>query len=186
MLTQNHEAPDTCCHVLSPHEQKLADDIAGRQGYRAGRDRIYNMLDKVSGVTPKIDVERGKYFTESMKETEGEMLCLRWAKALAHIAKNIDIYIDENNLLVGRAGAKPGRYGILFPELDGNIYEAALKGLKERAESPFDYDEEDARVMVEEIAPYWEGKTFFEDLTKALPKETYDLTYDQELSLIHI
>ena len=174
------DAPDACCHVMSPHEQKLADDRAGRKGYREGRERIYSILDGVSGVTPKIDVERGKYFTESMKETEGEMLCLRWAKALKHIAENIDVYIDDHNLLVGRAGAKPGRYGILFPELDGNIYAAALKGLKERAESPFDYDEEDARVMTEEIAPYWEGKTFFEDLTKALPEDTYKLTYDKE------
>ena len=31
------ETPDACCHVLSPHEQKLADDRAGRKGYRQGR-----------------------------------------------------------------------------------------------------------------------------------------------------
>ena len=142
----DNEAPDSCCHVLSPHEQKLADDSAGRKGYRVGRERIYNILDGVSGVIPKIDVQRGKYFTESMRETEGEMLCLRWAKAEMHIAKNIDIYIDDNNLLVGRAGSKPGRYGILFPELDGNIYADALKNLKDRDVSPFDYDEEDVRV----------------------------------------
>lgn len=176
-FTENNEV---CCRTLSPHEQKLADDRAGRTGFKAGRERIYAMLDAFSGTTPKIDVERGKYFTESMKETEGQMLTLRWAKALRHIAENIDIYIDDHNLLAGRAGAKPGRYGILFPELDGNIYEAALKGLKDRVESPFDYDEEDARVMTEEITPYWRGKTFFEDLTKALPADTYKLTYDKE------
>ena len=62
----DNEAPDSCCHVLSPHEQKLADDSAGRKGYRVGRERIYNILDGVSGVIPKIDVQRGKYFTESM------------------------------------------------------------------------------------------------------------------------
>lgn len=177
-LDENHQ--ETCCHLLSPHEQKLEDDRLGRQGYRLGRERVYLMLDAFSGTTPKIDVERGKYFTESMKETEGQMLILRWAKALKHIAENINIYIDDHNLLVGRAGAKPGRYGILFPELDGNIYKAALEGLKHRTESPFDFDEEDARIMVEEITPFWQNKTFFDALSKALPPETYKLTYDKD------
>ncbi len=180
----NLKSSEACCHILSPHEQKLADDIAGKKGYREGRERVYGILDRFSGTTPKIDVERGLYFTQSMKETEGEMLILRWAKALMHIAENMSIYIEPDNLLVGRAGGKEGRYGILFPELDGNIYEEALKGMKDREVSPFDYEEEDARIMVEEICDYWKGKTFFDDLTKALPEDTYKLTYDKRDPMI--
>lgn len=174
------EMKDDCCRVLSPHEQKLEDDKTGKDAYRKGRERIYRILDSFSGTTPKIDVERGKYFTESMKETEGELLTLRWAKALMNIAQKMSITIEDDNLLVGRAGGKEGRYGILFPELDGNIYPEALKGLKDRTESPFDYTEEDARIMTEEISPYWADKTFFQDLAKSLPEETYKLTYDKE------
>lgn len=186
MSVMNFEQKTTeaCCHILSPHEQKLADDLAGKKGYRQGRERVYDILDKFSGTVPKIDVERGLYFTQSMKETEGEMLILRWAKALMHIAKNMTIYIEEGNPLVGRAGGKSGRYGILFPEMDGNIYEEALKGMKSRNVSPFDFDEEDARVMVEEICHYWQGKTFFDDLTRALPEETYKLTYSKENPMV--
>ena len=54
----------------------------------------------------------------------------------------------------------------------------AIEQLPKRVESPFDISAEDVRVTVEEIAPYWKGKTFHEDLAKALPKETLKLTYD--------
>ena len=109
--------------------------------------------------------------------TEGQPLILRWSKALQHIANNLTIYIDEDQLLVGRAGY-PGRYGILYPELDGDFLDLAMELLPTRTESPFDISAEDAKVVIEEIAPYWKGKTFHESLTKALPKETAKLTYD--------
>lgn len=179
MKTVNNDNPELCCRVLSPHEQNLADEQAGKNAYRAGRERIYAILDRFKNQTPKIDVERGYYFTQSMKETEGEMLNLRWAKALMNVARNMTVYIEEDNLLVGRAGGKSGRYGILFPELDGAIYRDAVAALKDR-EAPFDYTAEDVRIMDEEIAPYWEGKTYFEDLQKALPEDTFNVTYNPD------
>ncbi len=44
------------------------------------------------GTKPQIDIERGLYFTESFKQTEGQPLNLRWAKALMHYAKNATVY----------------------------------------------------------------------------------------------
>ncbi|MDF2505762.1 MAG: pyruvate-formate lyase, partial [Clostridium sp.] len=92
------------------------------------------------------------------------------------------IYIDENQLIVGRSGYE-GKYGILYPELDGDFLDLAIKQLPNRTESPFDISKEDADIIVNEIAPYWKGKTFHEDLAKALPKETVKFTYDPKDSL---
>ena len=128
-------------------------------------------LESFNTHRPILDVERAKYFTESMKETEGEPLVLRWSKALLHIAKNMTVYIDDDNLLVGRGG-QPGRYGMLFPELDGDFLDVAIEQLPSRVESPFNISQADADIVINEIAPYWKGKTFHENLTKALPKET--------------
>lgn len=164
------------CSVLSPHEQRVQEEIQGIENHY-GRERVYNILDHIKSNRPRIDVERAKYFTESFKETEGQPLTLRWAKALKHIAENITIYIDDQQLLVGRAGYS-GRYGILYPELDGDFLDLAIKELPSRTESPFNISLEDAQVIFDEIAPYWKGKTFHEDLTKALPPETLKLTYD--------
>ena len=97
---------ETNCAVLSPQEYRLQEELAGRDIY-AGRKRPYEILKSIQTLRPIIDVERAKYFTESMKETEGQMLILRWAKAMRHIAENITVYIDPKQLLVGRSGAVP-------------------------------------------------------------------------------
>lgn len=168
----------SCC-VLSPQEVRIEEELKGIKK-TFGRERPYKILKEVQTQRrPIIDVERAKYFTESMKQTEGQPLILRWAKAMKHIAENITVYIDKDNLLVGRAGC-PGRYGILYPELDGDFLDLAVKELPKRVESPFNISEEDVRIVVEEIAPYWKGETYHEALAKALPEDTLKLTYDPE------
>jgi pyruvate formate-lyase/glycerol dehydratase family glycyl radical enzyme len=166
-----------CCEVLSPQEKRLQEEFLGKENeYLKSRSRVYKILQSFQGLKPRIDVERAKYFTESMVTTEGQPLVLRWAKAMKRIAENITVYIDDDQLLAGRAGCS-GRYGILYPELDGDFLDLAIEQLPGRTESPFSITDEDARVAVEEIAPYWKGKTFHEALSVALPEETLRMTY---------
>jgi Pyruvate-formate lyase len=141
--------------------------------------RAANLLRGFRDARPSIDVERGLYFTQSFRETEGEPLILRWAKALYFYARNATVYIDEGQLIVGRAG-KPGRYGLLYPELDGDILDDAVKSLPHRESSPFDVTADEIKVIAEEISPYWKGKTFHEALVKALPYGTKKLTYNDD------
>ena len=173
---------ETNCAVLSPQEYRLQEEQAGRDIY-TGRMRPYKILKSIQTLRPIIDVERARYFTESMKQTEGQMLILRWAKAMHHIAANITVYIDDNQLLVGRSGAQ-GRYGILYPELDGDFLGLALEEMPKRVGAPFSISEADAKIVVEDIAPYWMGKTYHESLTKALPDETLKLTYEPSNPLL--
>jgi formate C-acetyltransferase len=169
-----------CCEVLSPQEQRLRDEFLGKENeYLKSRTRVHGILKGFEGLRPTIDIERAKCFTESLKKTEGQPLVLRWAKAMKHIAENITVYIDDHQLLVGRAGAH-GRYGILYPELDGDFLDLAVEQLPKRVESPFNISEADARIVVEEISPYWKGKPFHEALARALPEETLRLTYDPQ------
>ena len=91
-----------CCEVLSPQEARLQEEMAGQGAkYEKGRERVFRIMKSFQMLRPKIDVERAKYFTESMKQTEGQHLTLRWAKALKHIAENMTVYIDDHQLLVG-------------------------------------------------------------------------------------
>ena len=173
---------ETNCAVFSPQEYRLQEEQAGRDIY-TGRMRPYKILKSIQKLRPIIDVERARYFTESMKQTEGQMLVLRWAKAMHHIAQNITVYIDDNQLLVGRSGAQ-GRYGILYPELDGDFLGLALEEMPKRVGAPFSISEADAKIVVEEIAPYWMGKTYHESLTNALPEETLKLTYEPSNPLL--
>lgn len=168
--------------VLSPQEERIQYEIEHKILKFRNPNRAAHILEKIRNTTPQVDVERGLYFTQSFRETEGQPLILRWAKALYHYAEHATVYVDEEQLLVGRSG-KQGRYGILYPELDGNTLREAIEKLPGRDNSPFDISDEDARIIQEEIAPYWEGKTFHEDLAKSLTAETTKLTYNPDASL---
>jgi formate C-acetyltransferase len=168
----------TISGILSPHEQRLLNKQQGKEDrFHEKHQRVSDILKSFDGLRPKIDVERAKYFTHSMRETEGEPLVLRWAKAMYNIAANITVYVDDYQLLAGRVGQQ-GRYGILYPELDGDFLDLAIKDLPKRTESPFTISAQDAFIVVEEIAPYWKGKTYHEALNAALPKDVHKLTYD--------
>ena len=163
--------------VLSPQEKRI------KAATTESETRTKKILKRFQGTTPKIDIERGRYFTESFRETAGQPLVLRWAKALYHYAENATVYIDDDQLIAGRAG-REGRYGILYPELDGDFLDEAIKSLPSRENSPFDITEEDANYIINEISPYWKGKTFHEALAAAIPEDTRRYTYndDEELT----
>lgn len=114
--------------ILSPQEERINSEINNKSEGINSKERVNNILNTFKGTRPKIDIERGLYFTQSFKETEGEPLILRWSKALLHYAQNSTIYIDDDQLIVGRGG-KQGRYGLLYPELDGDFLDEAINEL---------------------------------------------------------
>lgn len=165
--------------TLSPQEQRIEKNH-GKISFKVDGEessRLERIYESFANSKPTVDVQRAKYFTESFKQTEGEALSLRWAKALYNIAEKIDIYIEPDQLLVGRIG-KPGKYGLLYPELDGCFLHQFVKQAKTRVESPFEISSEDVKVIEEEIAPYWQGKTYYDELSHAFPEDVLKLTYD--------
>ena len=171
--------------IKSPHEQRLEDNIAGKEDiYRESHKRVFKLLERFDGQNPAIDVERALFFTQSMAETVGQPLVLRWAKALMNVAKNITVMVQDDQLLLGRCGGHDGRYGILYPELDGDFLDIAVRDLPSRQQSPAVISPEDARIVMEQIAPYWKGRTYHEALNHALPPEVHKLTYCDPEGLI--
>lgn len=165
--------------VSSPQENRILENkgkisFAGKDGKESRLEKIYQRFGNSKST---VDVQRAKYFTESFKQTEGQALSLRWAKALYHIAENIEIYIEPEQLLVGRIG-KEGKYGLLYPELDGCFLHQFVKQAQTRVESPFEISEEDIQIIENEIAPYWEGKTYYDELSRAFPEDVLKVTYD--------
>lgn len=164
--------------LLSPQEERIEKE-GGKiyfRGFGDG-DRIQRIFESFQGTVSTVDVQRARYFTESFQQTEGQALSLRWAKALYHIAEHIDIIIGEDELIVGRGG-KAGKYGLIYPELDGCFLKSFVHQAKNRVESPFEIAAEDIKVIEEEIAPYWEGKTYYEDQAKSYPEDVLKLSYE--------
>ncbi|GBF33938.1 pyruvate formate-lyase [Desulfocucumis palustris] len=171
-----------CCTVLTPQEQRILNEEAGQLNSRysqKGRERVNNILNSFKRTAPRISLDRARFMTDSFKETQGQPLVLRWAKALKHIVENIPVHIGEYDLVVGRADGHPGRHGLIYPELDGGFLDQALERLTQ-GKTPYIITDEDIRAAKEEIVPYWKGKTFHEILAAALPEDTRKLIFDPD------
>lgn len=115
-------------------------------------------LRKKMVVRPEVCVERGKYFTESYKSTEGEPEVIRRAKALKHLFENISIRIDTDELIVGKMTSKQ-RGGALTPELRADWYVEELDSLSNRDIDCFQPISDAEKEVIKEIVPYWEGQS---------------------------
>lgn len=89
-----------------------------------------------------------------MKETEGEPMPIRQAKALKHVLENTPIQILPGEVVVGTMLPDPPG-AIIFPEGVGVRIINDLESLESRETNRLLVSEEDARVLREEIAPYW-------------------------------
>src|SRR5215472_1738730 len=66
-------------------------------------DRVLRMYEAMRAYgPPRVSLDRAVLFTESFRETEGQPLVLRWAKALKHFAEKAPVMIFDDELIVGR------------------------------------------------------------------------------------
>ena len=160
--------------VYSPQEERIlrgdTRTLTTDEG-KTQRPRVNRLLKSISRTPARLSIDRARWFTESFKETGHFPLTLRWAMAIDNICKKINVYIGPDELIVGRGGPI-GRYGILYPELEGAYFAQMKEILPKEKGRPYIFEEEDIKILKEEIVPYWVGKTFLEALTEVLPEET--------------
>ena len=158
--------------VLSPQEERI--ERGQEVGLVTGeaqrtRPRIQRMLEGFRDQPIRLSVDRARLVTDSFRGSEGQPTVLRWGKALAHVLEQLPIHIGEHDLLAGSAGP-PGRYAILYPELEERFFAEDL-----RPSEPGDrvtVTPDDVRIINEELRPYWRGKQFHTAFFGALPDET--------------
>ena len=131
--------------------------------------RIQKLVDALYAHMPVIESARAKLITESYKETEGEPIITRRAKAFAHILHNIPIVIRDNELIVGSSTIAP-RGCQTFPEFSYEWLEAELDTVATRTADPF-YLAEETKAELREADKYWKGKTTSELATSYMAPE---------------
>jgi len=138
--------------------------------------RIESLRSRYFDTVPEVCPERARYFTRSMKKTEGEDISLRRAKALADVLDNMSIFIADGELIVGNQASKP-RSAPIYPEysidwiineFNGNPYP-----LDDRPGDNFICTDE-TKTEILQLLDYWRGKTVYENLRKNLPEECND------------
>ena len=108
--------------------------------------RIERMRTAFLELEPSNSIDRARIEARVMKETEGEPMVTRRAKAFAASVREMPLYIGPDELLVGCTSVRP-RCGNVFP----GVYSKAPRGLSEN----------EARELEEELIPYWkeQGRT---------------------------
>ncbi|MDL2252469.1 glycyl radical protein [Ruminococcaceae bacterium OttesenSCG-928-I18] len=137
----------------------------------AGFERCQRLRDRVIQVEPYFCTERAVLLTESYKQTEGEHMMLRRAKALDHILRNMKVYILSDELIVGHQAPKQ-RSGNVFPEYAVQWIYDEIDEFETRPADKFILSDEDRRVFMEELYPYWKGRTLHDRMMAMIPEDT--------------
>jgi len=120
--------------------------------------RVNALRDQYWLNKPEIDIERAKVYTRVYKECEAEEVTIKKAKALHAYISEKTITIGDKELIVGTEG-KQNRSATISPEICIKWLEDELDTVQTRPQDPYVLREEDKKVLVEEIIPYWKGKT---------------------------
>lgn len=132
--------------------------------------RIPKLIEDLYRELPEIEADRAILLTESYRETEGEPIVIRRAKAFVHILDQIPITIREGELIVGSATKKP-RGCQVFPEFSFTWLEDEFDTVATRAADPF-FISEETKQSLHQVYQYWTGKTTSELATSYMAPET--------------
>jgi formate C-acetyltransferase len=120
--------------------------------------RIERLLGQRLHTRPAVCVERARYYTASMRETEGEPQIIRQAKALSHVLEKLTVHIEPDELIVGAITSQVLGGGI-YPEGIGARVLGELETIGFREPNPFTVTGDQLAELRQEIMPYWSGKT---------------------------
>jgi formate C-acetyltransferase len=134
-------------------------------------DRTKRLRDEIIDTVPQICPERARYFTESMKKTQGLPIAIRRSMAFENIMDNMSLYVRDGQLLAGNTVRTPRAAGVypeysvewIYEELEGNPYY-----LNERPNDIYEIDEVTQKEIVG-IMDFWRDKTLHASLRQILP-----------------
>ncbi len=145
--------------------------------------RVEKLYQNAIDATASVCVERARYFTESWKETEGQPVEIRRAKAIANVLSKMSIYILDGELIVGNVATKP-RASVVDPEYSTTILNKEFQDPeKNPVDRPYDRHEMSDAVrkeLMEDIFPYWADKTIEYHVMRELPEECINAAIPSE------
>jgi len=138
--------------------KQKSEDIKSRLVIKAVRNvrRGYQKDEASRGMYRpgiKLDLQRSRLLTESYKETDGEPMVVRRAKALENILTKIDIYIQDWERIVGNNVSTPE--GLYFG-IDMNWRSVQRMVSGEEGQTLLD---DAGRAELAGLCKYWKGKS---------------------------
>ena len=136
--------------------------------------RIEQLKKQFFTHVPAVCLEGALSKTHVFKETEGEPMIVRRAKAFKRHCETKTITIQPGELVVGNAG-RTARTIHICPELSNNWVYEELDTMATRPQDPYAITEEQKMLFRNEIYPYWKGKTLRDYWNAQAPKPILDI-----------
>lgn len=134
------------------------------QRLKKGLERKFIKGDGQLGLTTTACIERARYWTESMRETEGEPQPIRRAKALANYLAKKTIYILPDELITGHLGKDIQSIPFYMEYYAGHVLRESL-GDSELMLSKEEWEE------FKELERYWKDRAYEDVVVKQLPED---------------
>lgn len=120
--------------------------------------RLQALKNQYLNARPTISLIRAINLTRVAKENEGMPKVVLRATAFKEFCKIAPLVIQDHELLVGAPNGGP-RWGAFSPDISWRWLRDELDTVSTRPQDPYDLSEEDKKILVEEIFPYWTGKS---------------------------
>ncbi|HBC77993.1 MAG TPA: formate C-acetyltransferase/glycerol dehydratase family glycyl radical enzyme, partial [Bacteroidales bacterium] len=137
--------------------------------------RIARLKEKVISVKSTICTERARIYTKVYREHENTPVILKRAYALERTLKEMSVYIDDGELIVGNQSSAL-RAAPIFPEYVTSWIINELDEFDKRTGDAFIITE-DQKSELKELCKWWNGKTLIEkgySIMSPLNREIHD------------
>ena len=136
-------------------------------------ERIRTMREELLDRAPEICAERALIYTQTYQENEADPPILKRAKSFKATLEKMSIFIYQNELLVGNQASK-FRGAPIFPEYSWDWIVNELDEFSQRKGDVFLISEETKKILLEEVIPYWKGKTLYDRAKQIIPSFVVD------------
>ena len=141
--------------------------------------RVERLKEVFLRAKPVLEIDHARIYTRVIKETEGEPMVIRRAKAFCAVVREMPVIIAGDELFAGYVNATWAGHQVAAER--GASIEAALDYMLKSGRT---LDEEDERELREDILPYWKGP-----VSTARPARDYEavpfLTSEREYQLFY-
>lgn len=137
-------------------------------------ERIKKLRQKSLDATPTLSHERAQLLTEFYKSGEPQKHSVPVARSLAfkYILEHKELCINEGELFVGEKGPAP-KATPTYPELCVHS-EQDLEILHNREKVWFRSNDETREIILNEVAPFWKGKSIREKILEEVDQDWRD------------
>ncbi len=158
-------------------------DVLSREDaiYQRTQTQRKSLIDTI----PHVCIERARIVTEVYKKTENLHILTRRARAFEEVLKQMSIFILDGELIAGHQSSMR-RSAPLFPEFAVEWIKDEIDLFDSRPQDKFVFPEQAKKEFLEEIYPYWKGRTLEDNVFQYMTEDIRALRFDSSVFTLGI